>query len=76
VARVAQVMFVTIGLAYLLLMLLMYTTDLGGPILGTISGILYVVVMFGLPLMAAFTVVWLVVEFVRRFRRCRATRLA
>jgi hypothetical protein len=76
VARVAHVTFVVIGLAFLLEYAMDYTTGFDGPVFNTIGSVLYVVIVLGLPFMAVFTLAWMVVEFVRRFRRCRATRPA
>jgi ABC-type dipeptide/oligopeptide/nickel transport system permease subunit len=76
VARVAQATFVTIGLTFLVGYGIGYLTGFHGPLWDTAGVALYVVAALALPFISLATVVWLAVDFVRRFRRCRATRLA
>jgi hypothetical protein len=41
-----------------------------------VGGILVYLAFFAIPLLSVAAAVWLVVDSVRKFRRCRATRLA
>ena len=72
--RVAHVTFVVVGLALLLEYAMEYTVGFGGPVWNPIGSFLYVVIFLGLPFMSLVTLIWFVVEFVRRFLRCRASR--
>jgi hypothetical protein len=76
VARVAQATFVTIGLTFLIGWGIGYATDFHGPLWDVGGLVVYLVAVFALPFISLVSVAWLVIDFVRRFRRCRATRLA
>ena len=75
-ARVAHVTFVAIGLTFLLGYGLGYASDFHGPVWDVAGLVLYVVAGLALPFMSLVSIGWLVVDSVRKFRRCRATRAA
>jgi uncharacterized membrane protein (Fun14 family) len=76
VARVAQVTFLVIGLTFLVGYGIGYATDFSGPLWDLAGAWIYVVAVFALPFISVVSVVWLAYDFVRRYRRCRAARLA
>jgi uncharacterized membrane protein (Fun14 family) len=76
VARVAYVTFLAIGLTFLVGYGIGYATGFAGPLWDVASVAIYVVAVLALPFMSLVSVGWLVVDSVRKFRRCRATRTA
>ena len=75
-ARVAQATFLVIGLTGLLGYGIGYLTGFHGPLWDAAAIAIYVVAGLAIPFMSLASVAWLVVDSVRKFRRCRATRTA
>jgi hypothetical protein len=75
-ARVAHVTFVVIGLTFLLGYGLGYASGFQGPLWDVAGLAIYLVGGLALPFMALVSIGWLVVDSVRKFRRCRAARTA
>ncbi|MFL5780194.1 MAG: hypothetical protein ACJ760_02670 [Thermoleophilaceae bacterium] len=73
-ARVAQVTFLVVGFSFLIGYGIGYVTDFHGFAWNIAGGVLYVVAGLTIPFMSLASIVWLVVDSVRKFRRCRATR--
>jgi hypothetical protein len=76
VARVAQVTFLVIGLTFLLGFGAGHASGFEGPVWDVAALAIYVVGGLALPFISLASVTWLVVDSVRKFRRCRATRIA
>ena len=75
-ARVAHVTFLVIGLTFLLGYGTGYASGFHGPLWDVASAAIYLVAVFAAPFMGLLTVGWLVLDSVRKFRRCRAARTA
>jgi hypothetical protein len=76
VARVAQVTFLVVGFSFLLGYGIGYVTDFHGFAWNIAGGVMYVVAGLTIPFMSLASIVWLVVDSVRKFRSCRGTRTA
>jgi hypothetical protein len=76
VARVAQATFLVIGLTFLLGYGIGYVSGFHGPLWDVAGAAIYLVAVFALPFISLASVAWLVVDSVRKFRRCRAARTA
>ena len=75
-ARVAQVTFLVVGFSFVAGYGIGYVTGFHGFAWDIAGGVMYVVAILAFPFMGLGTIVWLVVDSVRKFRRCRATRTA
>jgi hypothetical protein len=76
VARVAQATFLVVGFTFVIGYGIGYLTGFHGFAWDIAGAVVYVVAGLTLPFMGLASLVWLVVDSVRKFRRCRAARTA